>query len=291
MIPLRVPQNSLPFVKNLRTETREQYTNTFYLNYFEEFVRKDDKSVHPLLAPSSQHHHGPNDYNTRDVCVLVSPHGAEQEAEHLPAWIHESKAGRVLVKNPASPAANMLFYESRRRSIGEQLFQRFINSDMLKQMDDYDWTALFGSSGVGPLCSIWQLDFDKRAVYRIVSSDVQGPKRKLLKKLSDANPKSFPTRYWNLQVDDEMLENIVGFGQTKVLAGVDELGLLEVGYKNGLNVRQQPPHQHQQPQVAVAGGGVQMADVDDSDHESVQPEDDTDSDYVPSETETEEEEF
>ncbi|XP_055356541.1 uncharacterized protein LOC129601702, partial [Paramacrobiotus metropolitanus] len=259
-----VPENAQPYLPNLETETYEQDTNGFFLNYFSAFVQKDDNTgPYPLLSISTQYHFGP-ERKSRDVCVVASPHGARQVAPKIPGWIHESKPGQVYVKKRSAPGGrdiqDMLQCESRRSRIGKQLLDRFMNQHMLNQMESYGWKELWGSSGVGSRCTIWQMDFDNNAIYRMISCNEEQPEKELLKAVNDPNPIHFPAGLWNIGVeaDQEVLEKMVGFSRGGIVGAVDKLRELDEERLKSLNVRLQNP----------APVLVEEMDVDDSGDEN-----------------------
>ncbi|XP_055357084.1 uncharacterized protein LOC129602140 [Paramacrobiotus metropolitanus] len=241
MPPLKLPDNAKPYLGFLKDETREKYTNGFFHVYLGELIRKDG-IPHPLLSPSPQHHYGP-ELQTRDLCIVLSAHGTEQRAEMIPVWIHESKAGKELVKRTSSPTGNvaqdMLKWQSRRTRIGNQLLDRFRTLGMFDQMKKYQWTELWASSAAGDRCTIWRVNVRKRAVYRLVSWVAGKPKQQLLKKLDDPNPIQFPAALWNINIitGHQTLANFLGYGQGKIMAGVEELKELDDAEMEGLNVR------------------------------------------------------
>ncbi|XP_055356535.1 uncharacterized protein LOC129601696 [Paramacrobiotus metropolitanus] len=271
--PLRAPENTEAYLPNLKTESREQYTNGYFLNWFTAFVQKgDNPGPHPLLSLSTQHHFGP-ERQTRDACVVVSPHRALQVAPMIQAWIHESKAGKVRVKDSTALTGyrmqDMLFYESKRQSIGAQLLGRLCNPDMVAQMHDYSWTELWGSSAVGPHCTVWQRDLTTGEIYRMISFNAAEPEKELLQELDDPDPIQFLAEFWNMQleVDQELLEGIVGYGRGEIVAATNKLGDLTDELKLRLNV----------PLQNVADEEFEVMEVDESDDESG-----SDSTYTPS---------
>ncbi|XP_055330891.1 uncharacterized protein LOC129583215 [Paramacrobiotus metropolitanus] len=167
MDQLVVPQNALAFQPKLATATREKFVNGYFLNYLNGIVAQQDGGgiPHPLLGVVSQYHYGPS-LETADFAIVFSPHGVHQQAEAIPVWIHESKAGRVKVKDLKE---NMLRCPSRRKVIGEQLKRWFCNESLRDQMEAYGWEQLWASSGTGERCAVWRWNFDNRKIYRVIA--------------------------------------------------------------------------------------------------------------------------